>query len=118
MPVDAPLLIRILRFVLMTLPFIFAAWIAFTAWKRRYWGFTPMAELTLREIAVQLALPSFILFGLSYILYILVPQLNGAPMSAIHLFTPDLGVLLTASAIMAFLAGTVRLGLRFWPQQR
>lgn len=61
----------------------------------------------------RLMLPSVILVGLAWLLLVSIPQVNGAPMSAIALFNPDIAVALRAGGYLALFWAIVRPILRW-----
>jgi len=61
---------------------------------------------------LRLFMPSIFLTGLAYILLILLPRMNGAPMSAVSVFMPDMALLLKFSGTTALAWALVRPVLR------
>lgn len=61
---------------------------------------------------LRLIMPSIFLTGLAYILLIFLPSMNGAPMSAVSLFMPDVALLLKVGGITALVWALVRPVLR------
>lgn len=61
----------------------------------------------------RLVLPSLVLLGLAWLLLVSIPQFNGAPMSAIALFNPDIAVALQAGGYLALFWAIVRPLLRW-----
>jgi hypothetical protein len=61
---------------------------------------------------LRLFMPSIFLTGLAYILLILLPRMNGAPMSAVSVFMPDMALLLKVSGTTALAWALVRPVLR------
>jgi len=61
---------------------------------------------------LRLIMPSIFLTGLAYILLIFLPSMNGAPMSAVSLFMPDVALLLKVSGTTALAWALVRPVLR------
>ncbi|SIN59590.1 CubicO group peptidase, beta-lactamase class C family [Parasphingorhabdus marina DSM 22363] len=61
----------------------------------------------------RLLLPSLILAGIAWLLLFGIPRANGAPMSAISLFNPDLGLLLQTGGYLALFWAAVRPFLRW-----
>lgn len=66
---------------------------------------------------LRLIMPSIFLAGLAYLLLIFLPSLNGAPMSAVSLFMPDVALLLKVSGTTALAWALVRPVLRARYQQ-
>ena len=67
-------------------------------------------------IAGRVVLPSLFALALAYGLVGILPRLNNAPLSAIHQFSPDMGFVLVASAVIAVIAAIGRLVLRVRPR--
>lgn len=115
-PATNPLLIRVARAAVIALPFALLFWIGVVVvrWLRR--GFRPLSDLTPTGIAGRVGLPSVFALALAYGLVAVLPRLNHAPMSAIHQFSPDMGFVLVASAVLAVIAAFGRLVLRVRPR--
>lgn len=115
-PATNPLLIRMARGAVIALPFALLTWmgVVIVRWLRR--GFRPLSDLTPTGIAGRVVLPSIFALALAYVLVAVLPRLNHAPMSAIHQFSPDMGFVLVASAVIAVIAAIGRLVLRLRPR--
>jgi len=61
---------------------------------------------------LRLIMPSIFLTGLAYILLIFLPSMNGASMSAVSLFMPDVALLLKVSGTIALAWALIRPVLR------
>lgn len=116
LPAANPLLLRVARAAVIALPFVLLIWIGvvLVRWLRR--GFRPLSDLTPTGIAGRVALPSIFALALAYMLIGVAPRLNHAPLSAIHQFSPDMGFVLVASAVIAVIAAIGRLVLRVRPR--
>lgn len=115
-PAASPLLIRVARGAVLALPFALLIWVGVVVvrWLRR--GFRPVSDLTPMGIAGRVVLPSLFALALAYGLVGILPRLNNAPLSAIHQFSPDMGFVLVASAVIAVIAAIGRLVLRVRPR--
>jgi hypothetical protein len=67
--------------------------------------------------SLRLIMPSMFLTGLGYVLLIFLPKMNGAPMSAVSLFTPDVALILKVGGILALMWALVLPLLRVRCQQ-
>ncbi|MEO9470388.1 serine hydrolase domain-containing protein [Parasphingorhabdus sp.] len=64
-------------------------------------------------VLLRLVLPSLALLALAWLLLITIPQVNGAPVPAIALFNPDIGLALRTGGYLALFWASVRPILRW-----
>ena len=57
--------------------------------------------------SLKIVIPSLLLFGLSYFLTFVVPQLSGVNIVAVRMFYPDVGLLLVVSSVISFIWAVV-----------
>ncbi|MEL6745053.1 MAG: serine hydrolase domain-containing protein [Pseudomonadota bacterium] len=114
--VSMPLQIRALRGAVLILPAALVLWLVVIVIRRQRRGFRTLSDLTPLGIFGRVVVPSIAMLLLAYGLYVYLPRLNTVPMSAVNLFSPDIGFMLTLSALLALVIAIVRPILRLKPR--
>lgn len=108
-PVSPPLSERISALLVYTTPIILVLLTLHFGWKWLNGKFRSVFPRSQPLDALwRLVLPSLILAGIAFCLLVAIPQMNGAPMSAISRFNPDLGLALQAGGYLALALAVLR----------